>query len=123
MKGILLNSKYFQFWFQHSPLKSKNHVIQELKKFDEFIHVMGYEGELDFDRFHGSLRYPDKYRPIQESFIDKFVEYLKHEKNASNYVLYNAISSLKIFLDFFMKWNLSKRIQWHITKILIIIDR
>jgi integrase/recombinase XerD len=100
MGAILLNSKYFQTWYTYSPLKSKRHVIQELKKFDEFLNFIGYKGELDFDQFHGSLRHPDKFRPIQESFIDKFVEYLKFEKNASNYVLYNAISSLKNFFLF-----------------------
>ena len=106
MEEILLNSKYFHLWFKHSPLKSKKHVIQELRKFDEFLYIIGYEGELDFDRFHGSLRYPDKFRPIQESFIDKFVEYLKYEKKASNYVLYNAISSLKNFFRFLYEMEL-----------------
>jgi integrase/recombinase XerD len=100
MEGILLNSKYFEVWFRYSPLTSKEQVIKYLKKFDEFLHVMEYEGELDFDKFHGSLRYPDVFRPIQESFIDKFVEYLKSEKNASPFVLYNAISSLKNFFLF-----------------------
>jgi integrase/recombinase XerD len=106
MKGILLNSNYFHFWYQHVELTSKGHVIRELEKFDEFLHVMGYEGELDFNRFHGSLHRPDVFRPIQESFIDKFVEYLKFEKNASHYVLYNAISSLKNFFRFLYQTDL-----------------
>jgi integrase/recombinase XerD len=106
MEAFLLNSKYFQLWFKHSPLTSKQHVIQELKKFDEFLNFIGYEGELNFDRFHGSLRRPDEFRPIQESVIDKFVEYLKVEKNASNYVLYNAISSLKNFFLFLYEMEL-----------------
>jgi integrase/recombinase XerD len=108
MGAILLNSKYFEQWVNHSPLTSKKHVIQELKKFDEFLNFMGYEGELDFDRFHGSLRRPDVFRPIQESFIDKFVEYLKIEKNASNCVLYNAISSLKNFFLFLYEMEIIK---------------
>jgi integrase/recombinase XerD len=100
MVNFLLKSEYFEIWKKHSELTSKKHVIQELKKFDEFLNFMGYEGELNFNRFHGSLRKPDVFLPIQVSFIDKFVEYLKVEKNASNYVLYNAISSLKNFFRF-----------------------
>lgn len=106
MDAILLSSKYFKLWVKHSPLTSKKHVIQELKKFDEFLNFMGYEGELNFNRFHGSLRRPDVFLPIQVSFIDKFVEYLKFEKNASNNVLYNAISSLKNFFRFLYEMEL-----------------
>ncbi|MDQ0917551.1 tyrosine-type recombinase/integrase [Paenibacillus sp. V4I5] len=106
MERILLNSKYFQTWFKHVELTSKQHVIQELKKFDEFLHVMGYEGELDFNRFHGSLRRSNVFLPIQEKFIDKFVEYLKTEKNSSKYVLYNAITSLKNFFRFLYEMEL-----------------
>jgi integrase/recombinase XerD len=106
MEGILLNSKYFELWFKHVELTSKRHVIQELKKFDEFLHVMGYKGELDFNRFHGSLRRPNTFLPIQEKFINKFVEYLKTEKKSSKYVLYNAITSLMNFFRFLHEMEL-----------------
>jgi integrase/recombinase XerD len=106
MEGILFKSKYFQFWLEHVNLTSKRHVIYELRKFEEFLTRQGYEGELDFDRFHGSLRRSGIFRPIQESFIDRFVEYLKVERQATKYVLFNAISSLKNFFRFLYEMEL-----------------
>lgn len=106
MEGLLFQSKYFKVWFDHVDLTSKSHVIQELRKFEEFLSLKGYEGDLDFDQFHGSLRNPGVFQPIQESFIDKFIEYLKVERQATKYVLYNAISSLKNFFRFLYEMEL-----------------
>ena len=104
MDSILFQSKYYLFWHEYVELTSKKHVIKELKKFDQFLISQGFEGDLDFDRFHASRQYPNQFLPIQENFIDKFVLYLINEYRATKGVLYNAISSLKIFF-FCTKWS------------------
>jgi integrase/recombinase XerD len=106
MESILFQSKYYKIWYNHVPLTSKEHVIRELRKFDKFLVREDYKGELDFDQFHGSLRNVGVYRPIQESFIDKFVEYLSNDCKASKGVLYNVISSLKNFFRFLYEIDL-----------------
>ncbi|MGG1599137.1 tyrosine-type recombinase/integrase [Paenibacillus naphthalenovorans] len=106
MDNVLLQSQYFKFWFKHIPLTSKEDVITYLKKFETFLVLKGFEGELDFDRFHGSRTHPDRFLPIQETVIDQFVMYLRNECNASTYVLYNAISSLKNFFAFLYEMKL-----------------
>ncbi|WDH83297.1 tyrosine-type recombinase/integrase [Paenibacillus urinalis] len=106
MDNILLQSHYFTFWFEHISLTSKEDVITYLKKFEAFLVLKGFEGKLDFDHFHGSREYPDKFLPIRETVIDQFVIYLRNECNASTYVLYNAISSLKNFFAFLYEMEL-----------------
>lgn len=106
MDSILFQSKYYLFWHEYVELTSKKHVIKELKKFDQFLISQGFEGDLDFDRFHASRQYPNQFLPIQENFIDKFVLYLINEYRATKGVLYNAISSLKNFFLFLYEMEL-----------------
>lgn len=108
MESVLFQSNYYKIWYNLVSLTSKKHVIYELRKFDNFLIKEGYKGELDFDQFHGSLRKAGVYRPIQESFIDKFVEYLINDCKASKGVLYNSISSLKNFFRFLYETDLIK---------------
>lgn len=110
MKSILFESHYYRFWFDHTELTSKRHVDRELRKFEKFLMLKGFEGELDFDQFHASHKRPGFFRPIQQYFIDQFVEYLRVDCQATKYVLYNAISSLKNFFKFLYDMEL---IQHH----------
>ncbi|MBG9734959.1 tyrosine-type recombinase/integrase [Paenibacillus alvei] len=106
MDNVLLQSRYFKFWYEHISLTSKEDVITYLKKFGNYLAFKGFEGELDFERFHGSREHPDRFLPIQETDIDKFVTFLRNECNASMYVLYNAVSSLKNFFTFLYEMEL-----------------
>lgn len=106
MESILFQSKYYLFWYDHIELTSKKHVIKELKKFDQFLISQGFEGELDFDRFHASRQHPGQFLPIQKNFIDKFVLYLINDYRATKGVLFNAISSLKNFFRFLYEMEL-----------------
>jgi integrase/recombinase XerD len=106
MGNVLFDSRYYTFWFEHVELTSKGHVDRELRKFEKFLLMKGFEGELDFDRFHASHKHQGVFRPIQEYFIDQFVEYLRVDYQATKNVLYNAISSLKNFFKFLYEMEL-----------------
>lgn len=100
MNKILFESKYYKFWYEHVDLTAKKYVERDLRKFEKYLQLRGFEGDLDFDKFHGSHKRPDAFRPIQQTFIDQFVEYLLIDYKATKYVMYNAISSLKNFFRF-----------------------
>lgn len=100
MSNLIIDSKYFSFWFENVPITHKEIVVRVLKKFEKFLEIQGFEGELNFDEFHGSRKKPGTFLPIQETVIDKFVEYLRGNYGASTYVLYNTIVSLKNFFGF-----------------------
>ncbi|KEQ22002.1 tyrosine-type recombinase/integrase [Paenibacillus tyrfis] len=100
MNNILFESKYYRFWYEHVDLTAKEYVERDLRKFEKYLHLRGFEGELDFDKFHASQKHPDSFRPIQQYFIDQFVEYLRVDYQATKNVMYNAISSLKNFFKF-----------------------
>lgn len=100
MEGVLFRSTYFKIWYELTELGSKRHVITELRRFEKYLVNSGYEGELNFNKFHASRKHPGVFLPIQETFIDKFIKYLRIDCKASKYVLYNAVSSLKSFFRF-----------------------
>ncbi|MGE7057182.1 hypothetical protein ACQKI4_32020, partial [Paenibacillus glucanolyticus] len=100
MSNLIMESKYFTFWFEHVPINHKGNVIRVLKKFGNFLEIQGFVGELNFDEFHGSRNKPGTFLPIQEKVIDQFVVYLRDDCGASKYVLYNTIVSLKSFFGF-----------------------
>ncbi|ASA19525.1 tyrosine-type recombinase/integrase [Paenibacillus donghaensis] len=100
MNNILLDSKYYRFWYEHTEVTAKPHVTTQLRRFGNYLQVRGFEGELDFDKFHASQSHPGSFRPIQEYFIDQYVEYLRIDFQATKYVMYNAISALKNFFKF-----------------------
>lgn len=104
--NILFDSKYYKFWHEHVDLSGKRDVVTQLRKFENYLLVRGFEGELDFDKFHASEKHPGSFRPIQEYFIDQYVEYLQRDYQASKFVMYNAISSLKNFFRFLYQMEL-----------------
>jgi integrase/recombinase XerD len=103
---IMFQSTYYKFWYENVDLTAKKHVILYLRKFETYLKLQGFEGELDFDRFHASHNHPGKFLPIQESFIDKFIVHLRDECQSSKFVLYNAVSSLKNFFEFLFEMGL-----------------
>lgn len=100
MGSLLFESKYYKFWYEHVELTAKKYVERDLRKFEKYLLMRGFEGELDFDKFHASHTHPGSFRPIQQYFIDQFVEYLRVDYKATKNVMYNAISSLKNFFRF-----------------------
>ncbi|MNO15651.1 Tyrosine recombinase XerD [compost metagenome] len=100
MSNLIMDSKYFSFWSEHVPIIHKEKVVSVLKKFEKFLEIQGFEGELNFDEFHGNRKKPDAFLPIQEKVIDKFVGYLRDDCGASTFVLYNSIVALKNFFGF-----------------------
>jgi len=100
MNNILFESKYYKFWYDFVDLSGKRDVETQLRKFENYLLVRGFEGDLDFDKFHASQKHPGSFRPIQEYFIDQYVEYLRIDYQATKFVMYNAISSLKNFFRF-----------------------
>ncbi|WP_449603629.1 hypothetical protein [Paenibacillus sp. Marseille-Q9583] len=91
MNNILFESKYYKFWYEHVDLSGKRDVETQLRKFENYLLVRGFEGDLDFDKFHASQKHPGSFRPIQEYFIDQYVEYLRIDYQATKFVMYNAI--------------------------------
>ncbi|MGG6314599.1 tyrosine-type recombinase/integrase [Paenibacillus macerans] len=100
--SILLHSGYFKFWSDHFNLanSTKYHYLAALKKFEAFLIKEGFEGELDFDRFHASREYTDRYLPIQRHVIDRFVLYLMHEEGLTNRSIASTITGLRRFFEF-----------------------
>ncbi|MEX1028668.1 MAG: site-specific integrase [Paenibacillaceae bacterium] len=102
MKEFLFQSKYFHVWNQHfnRSKNTKRKYIFALKRFEAFLQREGFEGELDFEKFHGSREYPDRYLPIQRKVIEGFVHYLKNEERVTDSLLSATVTGLKSFFGF-----------------------
>lgn len=74
--AFLLQSAYFQIWSNQFTLRNstKYKYISALKKFEVFLLQNGFEGELDFDRFHASREHPGRFLPIQRQVFDRFLK-------------------------------------------------
>ncbi|MFS0555053.1 tyrosine-type recombinase/integrase [Brevibacillus sp. 179-C9.3 HS] len=102
MKNLFFQSFYFQYWNEYANLRpntKRNYKIY-LKRFQEFLLLKEFEGQLDFDKFHASRAHPDRYLPIQESFIENFVQFLHNEKKATPCSVSATVKALKNFFDF-----------------------
>ncbi|WP_058302040.1 tyrosine-type recombinase/integrase [Gorillibacterium timonense] len=99
--GIFFQSEYFEKWYHFVELKqdTKRHAMSHFKAFQNFLEKSDFEGELDFNQFYYS-EYTGNSSPIDEEFIDNFIEYLQKETNYSLYSIYNIISYLKNFFRF-----------------------
>lgn len=101
MNHILLDSEYYKLWKDNINLKHtsiKTYTV-ELKKFEEFLVYSGHEGYLDFDKFY-YFEESNEYAPIDQKFIDNYIDYLINEKNANKHILYDNIVYLKNFFGF-----------------------
>ncbi|TMV52631.1 site-specific integrase [Paenibacillus mesophilus] len=107
--NILLNSNYYKMWEQHCTLreKTKQNYISSLRKLEEFLLSKGYSGNLDFNKF---IYYQDvdKYSPINQIYIDSFIEFLK-DKGCTDYALSTSISALKSFFKLLKSLKLIDR--------------
>lgn len=108
--AFLLQSGYFQFWSDHfkRSKSTKQHYISVLKKFEAFLRQEGFDGELDFDQFHASREYPERYMPIQRQFIDRFFISLKQNDQLTDNRQAAAVTALKLFFEFLHSMNLIK---------------
>lgn len=100
--SLLLQSRYFQFWSEHfSRSKStKKGYVTALKRFEAFLLQEGFEGELDFDRFHASRNHPDRFLPIQRKFMDRFFDHLRNNEHVTDSLLSATVTRLKNFFGY-----------------------
>lgn len=98
--NIILESRYYKVWFEHTHIadSSKKSYNCFLKRFGEYMMSLGPTRELDFDKFYFGES-DSKYEPIDEDFIDGYVEHLIEEE-ASRKTIYNNIEALKCFFKF-----------------------
>jgi integrase/recombinase XerD len=102
LNGFLFQSEYYHYWKQHFN-RSKSTIrkyILALKRFEAFLQREGFEGELDFEQFHGSREYPDRYLPIKRKVIEDFVHYLINGERVTANVLSATVTALKGFFCF-----------------------
>jgi integrase len=83
--------------------KSVQMYISHLKVFEAHLGLVGWEGELDFDKFYYS-KIHDKYAPIDLDFMDGFIEYLHENKTKSQAKL--GFTVVKSFMDLLVDYDL-----------------
>lgn len=107
--NIILNSHYFREWYKHTHIAdaTKEKYKYLLKRFGEYIMSLGPVRELDFDKFRWG-QFDSRYDPIDEEFIDDYVEFLL-ESGSSNNTVYSNIEALKCFFKFLKMVGLIKR--------------
>ncbi len=105
MAGILFSSSYFKRWKELNTLKPKTvqTYISHLKVFDDYLGIVGWKGELDFDKFYYS-KIHDKYAPIDLDFMDGFIEHLHDSKTRSK--AKNSFTVVKSFMDLLVDYDL-----------------
>lgn len=96
---------YYQKWKELNTLKPKTveSYSYNLKVFEDYLSIVGWEGELDFEKFYYS-KIHDKYAPIDIDFMDGFIEYLHDTKTKSN--AKNIFSAIKSFMNFLVDFDL-----------------
>ncbi|WP_027087966.1 tyrosine-type recombinase/integrase [Cohnella panacarvi] len=105
---ILRQSEYFKVWSAHFSLRKSTKVkyMTALKKFDSFIIKEGFEGTLDFDKFHASRKHPDRFQPIQRKFIDRFISDLRRSVHVKDSLIASTVTALKHFFGFLSDMDL-----------------
>jgi len=100
--SFLIQSGYVQFWSNHfkQSNSTKQNYISTLRKFEAFLLQQGFEGTLDFDRFHASREHPGRLLPIQRQVIDRFITYLKKDHQANNRLIAETVTGLRHFFCF-----------------------
>ncbi|MGO4548096.1 tyrosine-type recombinase/integrase [Paenibacillus sp. 2TAB23] len=113
--SILLQSKYYQIWSDNFRLRksTKSTYIAALNKFEKFLIYEGFEGSLDFDKFHASRDYPERFVPIQRHTIDRFIQYLRITVKTTDRVIATTITSLKHFFQFLEDVDLIQHSPMH----------
>lgn len=106
--GFLLQSNYFKFWSDHLSLSdsTKKKYTNALIRFETFLLKEGFEGELDFDRFHASHDHPGRYLPIQRKIIDHFVHHLRRNEKVTDSLLSASVTALKHFFGYLYDMDL-----------------
>jgi len=107
-RNIILDSHYYKEWYKHTHVaqSTKDSYKYVLKRFGTYMMSLGPVRELNFDKFKfGKL--DSRYDPINEEFIDDYVEFLL-EEGASHATLYNSIEALKCFFKFLKMVGLIK---------------
>jgi integrase/recombinase XerD len=107
-KNIIFETDEFKFWKEHVDIAaaSLSRYTCELRKFDQYIQEIGFEGELNFDRFFFDP-YTKEFAPIDKQFIDEFIEDL-FKKGKSKYVVYTVINALSNYFHFLESMEMVK---------------
>ena len=107
-KNILFETEEFIFWKEHVDIAdaSLSRYTCELRKFDRYLQEVGFEGELNFDRFFFDP-ITKEYAPIDKPFIDEFIEDL-FKKGKSKYVVYTVINALSNYFHFLESMEMIK---------------
>lgn len=98
----LRQSDYYRVWSAHFALRQGTKVkyMTALRKFESFIINEGFEGTLDFDKFHASREYTDRFQPIQRIFIDRFISDLRRSAHVKDSLISSTVTALKHFFGF-----------------------
>lgn len=106
--NIILDSHYYREWYKHIHIaeSTKNNYKSCFRRFGNYMVSLGPVRDLNFDKFYfGEL--DSIYEPIDEEFIDGYVEYLL-EDGVSHSTLYNTIEALKCFFKYLKMVGLIK---------------
>ncbi|RFU67472.1 site-specific integrase [Peribacillus saganii] len=98
--NVLLDSNYFKFWSENANLAKSTKIgyKSKLKCFGIFLMNKGAVHKIDFDNFY-YIEEDGSYDPIDEDFMDEYVESLI-EEGLSDQLLYQNISIIKSFLHY-----------------------
>jgi integrase/recombinase XerD len=112
MSKLFMDSQYYTYWLNYSPVKNKTYYKTHFKKFEEYLILRGYNGEtLNFDFFFCSAS--GEYEAIDKQFIDEYIAHLEYDQKASKITLYNNIVYLKQFFTFLYDSRLIKNNPFH----------
>ncbi|MED4019196.1 site-specific integrase [Sutcliffiella cohnii] len=106
--NIILDSHYYREWYKHIHIAESTKIGYKsiFRRFGQYMMSLGPARDLDFNKFYfGEL--DSIYEPIDEEFIDGYVEYLL-EEGASHATLYTSIEALKCFFKFLKMVGLIK---------------
>ncbi|OZB96551.1 site-specific integrase [Paenibacillus sp. XY044] len=108
MERFLQNSIYYQNWKKHFTLAKSTRSKYEiaLRRFEAYLLKQGFDGELDFDRFHADKKFPDRFSPIKRKVIDHFVQFLIHDLQVSDSTVSISVTALKNFFGFLYDMDL-----------------
>lgn len=108
VNNVILDSQYYREWFEHIHIadSTKNCQTGYLKRFGKYMMSSVLINKFNFDKFY-YCELDSIYEPIDEEFIDGYVEYLI-EDGASDSTIYLNIEALKCFFKFLKMVGLIK---------------
>jgi integrase/recombinase XerD len=108
MDSVVLGSHYYYSWSHNFKLSksSKIKYIDAIKRFELYLLHQGFEGELDFDKFHADRNHPGRFLPMKTHVIDNFTQYLRETERVSDSLLSATVTGLKNFFGYLYDMDL-----------------